>query len=188
MSLTDVRTSWIAACRSSFLAPETRTASPWIEACTLSFASLSSFCDRLALVLRHADLDGDRLLHLVAGDLLDRAELEAAHVDVALGHAAAQHVGHLAELELVVGEHRQHQLGLLDARVRALEVEAVGDFLVGLLDRVLHFLAVDLRDDVEGGHAETAERPCSLLAVQTQQLILPALGDGFQPFGVGRGS
>ena len=60
---------------------------------------------------------------------------------------------HLAELEFVVGEHGEHQLGLLDAGVGALEVEAVGDFLVGLLDRVLHFLAVHLRDDVEGGHA-----------------------------------
>ena len=30
-SVTDLRTSWIAACRSSFFAPATRTASPWIE-------------------------------------------------------------------------------------------------------------------------------------------------------------
>src|SRR5262249_48852068 len=61
-------------------------------------------------------------------------------------------VGHLAELEVVVGVDGEHELVLLDARVRALEVEAVGDLLVGLLHRVLDFLAVDLRDDVEGGH------------------------------------
>src|SRR5438270_565534 len=43
MSATEVFTSWIAACRSSFFAPEMRTASPWIEAATLSLESLISF-------------------------------------------------------------------------------------------------------------------------------------------------
>src|SRR4051794_6223927 len=37
------RTSWIAACRSSFLLPVTRTTSPWIDAVTLSLASFSDF-------------------------------------------------------------------------------------------------------------------------------------------------
>jgi len=41
----------------------------------------------------------------------------------------------------------------LDARVRALEVEAIGDLLVGLLDRVPDFLPVDLGNDVEGGQS-----------------------------------
>jgi hypothetical protein len=41
-SVTDERTSWIAACRSSFFPPETRTASPWIEPATFSFWSLIS--------------------------------------------------------------------------------------------------------------------------------------------------
>src|SRR6202022_1160963 len=36
------RTSCIAACRSSLLLPETRTASPWMAPCTLSFESLIS--------------------------------------------------------------------------------------------------------------------------------------------------
>ncbi len=42
-SATDVLTNWIADCRSSFFAPDTRTASPWIEAATLIFESLMSF-------------------------------------------------------------------------------------------------------------------------------------------------
>src|SRR5688572_18973220 len=118
----------------------------------LELRILDELLDLLALVLRDADLDRDRALHLVARDLLYRAGFERAHVDVALGQALAQDVEYLAELELVVGEHGEHHLGLLHARIGALEVEAVRDFLVGLLDRVLHFLAVDLRDDVEGGH------------------------------------
>ena len=36
------------------------------------------------------------------------------------------------------------------ARVRALEVISVGDLLVRLVDGVAHFLAVDVRDDIEG--------------------------------------
>ena len=47
--MTDFLTSWIAACRSSFFAPEMRTASPWIEAATFSFESLISFWICLAL-------------------------------------------------------------------------------------------------------------------------------------------
>src|SRR3989442_11088189 len=93
-----------------------------------------------------------RPLDLVARDLLHAAGLEAAHVDVALRKARAQHVHHLVELELVVGVDGEQQLTLLDARVRALEVEAIGDFLVGLLDRVPDFLPVDLGNDVERRH------------------------------------
>jgi hypothetical protein len=78
-----------------------------------------------------------------------------AHVDVALGKTPAQHIHHLTELEVVVGEHGELELRLLHARVGALEVEAVGDLLVGLLDRVLDFLLIHLRDDVEGGHGVT---------------------------------
>src|SRR5205814_1685541 len=53
---------------------------------------------------------------------------------------------------LVVGVDGEQQLAQLDARVRALEVEAIGDFLVGLLDRVPDFLPVDLGNNVERRH------------------------------------
>src|SRR5881397_896481 len=43
MSVTDLRTSAIAAWRSSFLAPETRTAVPWMLAWTFIFESLITF-------------------------------------------------------------------------------------------------------------------------------------------------
>src|SRR5205085_2986502 len=57
---------------------------------------------------------------------------DVLHVDISLCQSAAQHVAHLAELELVVGVDGKQVLALLDARVGALEVEAVGDLLVRL--------------------------------------------------------
>src|SRR5260221_7095657 len=118
----------------------------------LELRVLDQLDDALRFLLLDADLDLDRPLDLVARDLLDRARLEVAWIDVALGEPPAQHVHHLAELELVVGEYIEVELLLLDARIRALEVVAVRDLLVGLLDRVFHFLLVDLRNDVERRH------------------------------------
>src|SRR6185436_20133381 len=118
----------------------------------LELRVLDQLLDLLCLVLGDADLDRHRPLDLVARDLLDRAELERANVDISFCQPAAQHVHDLTELEFVVGEHGQDQLVLLHPSVRALEVEAVLHFLVGLVDRVLHFLAIDLRDDVKGRH------------------------------------
>ena len=84
-SFTFARTSAIASCRMSFLAPVTRTASPWIEAVHLELAVLEHLHDLLGRGLVDALLHGDLLLHLVAADLLDVAELEEARVDAALG-------------------------------------------------------------------------------------------------------
>src|SRR4029450_7476492 len=47
-SAISLRTNAMAACRSSFLVPVTRTASPWIAAWTFSLLSLISFCSLLA--------------------------------------------------------------------------------------------------------------------------------------------
>ena len=100
----------------------------------LDLAVLDQLDDLLRQVARHAFLDLDDLLQLVAADLLDLAVVEETHVHVALRQLREQHVLHLAELEVVVGEERQFALLLLDARVRTLEVEARGNFLVRLLD------------------------------------------------------
>src|SRR3989442_2983973 len=118
----------------------------------LELGILDELHHALRPVLGDPDAHRQRPLHLVARDSLHAAGLEAARVDVALCKARAQHVHHLVELELVVGVDGEHELAQLDARVRALEVEAIGDFLVGLLDRVPDFLPVDLGHNVEGGH------------------------------------
>jgi hypothetical protein len=55
------------------------------------------------------------------------------------------------QLELVVGG--QHELRFLrveiDRRLRALEVIALRHFLASLVERVVHFLEIDVRRDVE---------------------------------------
>ena len=83
----------------------------------LELGILDELLHLLRLFLRHADLDGDRPLHLVAGDLFERPGVERAHIDIALRQPCAQDVGYLAELELVIGVDRQHELVLLDASV-----------------------------------------------------------------------
>src|SRR5690606_24309476 len=82
---------------------------------------------------------------------LHRAELQAADVDAARGQALAQDVVHLLDLEVAGraqgdGVSFQHE-----ARVHALEVEAVVQFAVGPVHGVGQLVAVHLGDDVEGG-------------------------------------
>src|SRR5262249_29251258 len=92
------------------------------------------------------------LLYLVAADLLDAAELERAHVDAAPRELAHENVGHLLELEVVVRVERELLVLVLDARIRALEVEPRGKLLVGLVDRVSEHDLNQFGDDVEGRH------------------------------------
>ena len=77
-SVIDFRISAIAACRSSLLAPETRTASPWIDRLHLELAVLQQLDDLLRELLLDAGAHRHRLLHLVAGDLLDIAVRRAS--------------------------------------------------------------------------------------------------------------
>src|SRR5215831_16104631 len=61
----------------------------------LELGVLDQLRDLLAALDRDAVLDRERALDLVARDLLERAGLERAHVDVSLGEAPAQDVAHL---------------------------------------------------------------------------------------------
>src|SRR5687767_3661031 len=104
---------------------------------------------RALLLDAFAHLDG--LLHLVAAHRLHLARLERADVHAALGKLAGEHVAHLAQLELVVGVDGERLFLFvdLDARIRALEVEAVGDLLVALVHGVADLDVVHLGHDVE---------------------------------------
>ena len=120
----------------------------------------------------------DRLLYL-GTDFLDALRVEHPRVHCALRALGEEDVGHLLQLEIVVGVDRQHQLGLLDARVRALEVEAVRDLLVGLVDCVLQLDLVDFGDDVERGHGGREGFPAIIPngPVRPVMTAIPALGD-----------
>jgi hypothetical protein len=63
----------------------------------------------------------------------------------------------LPELEIVVGIQRQTLLFLveLDARVGTFEIEAIGDLLVRLIERVVDFNLIHFGDDVERWHASS---------------------------------
>ena len=71
------------------------------------------------------------------------------HVHAALGHLVEQHVHDLLQLEIVIGKQRELEFLCSMRASGALEVETVGDFLVGLLDRVFQLDLVDLGNDVE---------------------------------------
>ena len=89
---------------------------------------------------------------LVAADGFDLFAFHAAHVNAPLGEFSEQHLVDLVDLEVVVGIHSQRVLGVFDARIRATEVEAGADFLVGLLERVAQFDLVNFGNNVETGH------------------------------------
>src|SRR5215469_9681518 len=118
----------------------------------LHFAVLDEANDLLRALLLDADADRNRLLDLVPADLFDAAELERPHVNSALRELPDQHVGHLLQLEVVVRVECQQLVLVLDASVRAFEVEARGDFLVGLVEGVAQLDLIHFRDDVERGH------------------------------------
>src|SRR4051812_43233881 len=122
----------------------------------LELRVLDGLHDALGEVRLDAVAHLDLLLHLVAADLLAVLEREEARVHAPLGHLAEEDVLHLPQLELVVGECGDLVLLLLEleARVGALEVEAVGDLLVGRVHGVLELDRVGLAGDVEGGHVK----------------------------------
>ena len=74
---------------------------------------------------------------------------EGANVHVALRALRHEQIHHLLELELVVGVQGEREVAELHAGIGTLEIEAVGDLLVGLIDRVLELHRVDFRRDVE---------------------------------------
>ena len=93
------------------------------------------------------------LSHGAARGRLDFPELERLDVDAAPDRLALQDVDDVAHLELVVGDQRDLLSVRLDARLAVLEVEAVLDLFARLIERVVEFLAVDARNDVERGFA-----------------------------------
>src|SRR5205085_12239041 len=90
----------------------------------------------LGELLLDPDAKRGDLLQLAAAHLFDVAEFKHAYVDAPAGKLGRKNVGHLLQLEIVVGVERELLLLLLDARIRALEIEAGRYFLVGLVEGV----------------------------------------------------
>src|SRR5690606_28539942 len=117
----------------------------------LELGVLERGLDLLGRLALDALPDGDLLPR--AGQVgLDVAELQAADVDAARGHALAQDVGHLPELEIAGRGLADHVVLQHELRVHALEVEAGGQFAAGLVDGVGQLVGVHFGHDVEGRH------------------------------------
>lgn len=107
----------------------------------------------LAEFLRDAFLHDDGLLEAVAADLFGGLRLiKEAHVDVALGKLADEHVADLTELEVAFGDEVEFEVLLLDRSLGAAEVVAGADFLLGLIDCVAKLDGVGLDFNVKRGH------------------------------------
>ena len=118
---------------------------------------------RRHLELAVADEAGDLLGHGALDALLDLdalprvaerrdvrvALLDALEADTAFGELADDHLVERADLELVVGGELDLRFFQNDLPFASLEIEAVGQFLFGLVDGVLDFHRVDLRNNVE---------------------------------------
>ncbi len=107
--------------------------------------------DLLRQFLLDALLDGD-LLARTGQVHLGLGRLQAADVDAAGNQARAQDVEHLLELEVAGRLLHDHEAVELEARVLALEVEAVAELAVGGVHGIGEFVFIDFRNDVEGGH------------------------------------
>ena len=118
---------------------------------------------RRHLELAVADEAGDLLGHRALDALLDLdalprmaerrdvrlALLHALHADAALGELADDNLIQRGDFELVVGGQFDFRLFQNDFPFAGFEIEAVGQFFFGLVDGVLDFHRVDLRNNVE---------------------------------------
>ena len=140
----------MTACRSSRFLLVTRTSSPWIWVLTcLGSLVADELGDLLGVLAADALLEraGD-LVGLAGG--LRLAGVEGLHRDVAADQLLLEDVD--GGLDALLGGRRQLD-GLValprDLGVGAAEVEAGGQLLGGLVERVVDLLPIDLADDVE---------------------------------------
>ncbi len=109
--------------------------------------------DEAGDLLGHRALDAvfyfDALARVAERRDVRRTLLDAFHADAALGELADDNLIQRADLELVVGGQFDFRFFQNDFPFASLEIEAVGEFLFGLVDGVLDFHGVDLRNNVE---------------------------------------
>ncbi len=115
------------------------------------FGILDQLLNRLGSIVIDPLIELDFLADRFVGRLLDFQGLHALGIDAALDHLADDHRPHGLQLRFGIG--RQRQLFFLPVKLhrsgRPLEIIARADLLLRLRDRVVHFLKVQLRDDVE---------------------------------------
>src|SRR5262245_11384447 len=104
------------------------------------------------LLHRDSLLQGDLLLRTARRSGLDRPGLQRPERHLAPRQLLLQHLVQQAQLELVGRTEVEGVLLAADLRRRVAEVEALADFLEGLLDRIIDFLQVDATHHIEERH------------------------------------
>ena len=122
-----LRSSCITSCRVSRSLPETRTRSPWMDACTFFLLSLIVLHDLAGFLDRDALLQRDLLAHALARGGRDGAVIQPFERHLALDQLLLQNLDHGFELEFVrAGEQDLVVLFVeLDGGVRVLQIVAL---------------------------------------------------------------
>ena len=139
----------MTACKSSRLLPVTRMASPWIWVVTLSLVSRMKPVTCLATGVSRPCLILMTCRAWPSGEMSGSPFSTLLRLICALGELAHDHFHERADAEFVLRRQFDFIFLQLDFGVAALEIKAVGEFLFGLVDGVLDFHRVDLRNNVE---------------------------------------
>ena len=91
--------------------------------------------------------------------LFDLAVLEAPKRNPPLNEPFFKH--DFEGIQAVFADRTQgdHEVFLLNGRLGVLEIEAGGDFTLGLVDRILDFLVINFGNNIKCGHIESVMRP-----------------------------
>ena len=115
----------------------------------LEFAVADEAGDLLGYVARDAVLDLNYLPGVAQRRDVGIALLNAFEADAAFGEFADDHFVQCADFVGILGGEFDFGFFQNNLSFAALEIEAVGEFLFGLVDGVLNFHRINLRDNVE---------------------------------------
>src|SRR5580700_6069791 len=101
------------------------------------------------MIFGNAAAQRNDLAHRATGGRFYGTEFEGFDVDAAPHGLRLKDIHDVAHLELVIRDQRDLLAVGLDAGLAVLEIEAIFDFLTRLIERVLEFLPIDARHDVE---------------------------------------
>ena len=143
----------------ALLAGDTNGVALGLAADSLGTFFLDQSVDLASLVGRDSYLDGDDQSNRVMTGLFDLAVFETTQRNSSLDEAFFEH--DLEGVQSVFADRSEcdHKVFLLNGRFGVLEIEAGGDFTLGLVDRILDFLVINFGNNIKCGHIQSVMRP-----------------------------
>ncbi len=143
----------------ALLAGDTNGVALSLAADSLGTLFFDEAVDLAGFVGRNSDLDGDHQANRVMTGLFDLAVLKSSQRNPPLNETFFEH--DLEGIQAVFADRTQgdHEVFLLNGRLGVLEIEAGGDFTLGLVDRILDFLVINFGNNIKCGHIESVMRP-----------------------------